>query len=72
MLVVAVAERAQRHRGLGVLEGDPVPVVFGGERRGDFQGGEDLAGVAVGAGDEVGDGVVVDGEVVVTEAARVG
>ena len=68
MLVVAVAERSQRQRGLRVGEGDHAATGFGGEGRGDLERGERVTGVALGAVGEVDEGVVVDLEVLVAEA----
>jgi hypothetical protein len=72
VLVVAVPEGAQGHGSFDVGEGDAAAVVLGGEGRGYVEGREHVAGVTVGAGDEVLDGVVVEGAGFVAEPARIG
>ena len=60
VLVVAVAQAAERERGFRVGERDRVAAVFDGERVRDLEHGEDVTRVAFAAVDEVLARVVVD------------
>ena len=71
VLVVAVAETAERERGLRVVERDRVATVFDGERVRDLEHGEDVPRVAFAAIDEMLARVVVDRRGLGAEAALV-
>src|SRR3954452_23165431 len=70
VLVVAVAERAHRDRGLAVGEGDRRAARLAGQRGGNVERRERVAGVTLGAVSEVRERVVVDREVLVAEATQ--
>jgi hypothetical protein len=71
VLVVAVAERAQRERRFAVGERDRRAPRLGRQRGRDVERRQRVAGVALGAIREVGERVVVDAEMLVAQTARV-
>ena len=72
MLVVPVAQRPHRERGLRVRQLHPGPPGFDRECGRDLQRRECVPGVAVGPVDEVIKRIGVDLDAVISEAARIG